>query len=253
MMMLKQIVDHVDHVLDSRAISDYCPNGLQVEASHSVQKVVTGVSISQPLIAAAAELGAQLLIVHHGLFWKGEDPRLVGIKGQRIAKLYEAGISLCGYHLPLDLHPQLGNNAQLAKVLGVRQVEGSFYPYQGRDLGMYGELEQPVELADFADQLGELFDRQPMIIRGGAHPVRRIGWCSGGAEDGIEGAAALGLDAFLSGEISERTPILAKELGIHYISAGHHATERLGVQALAEHLRTQLGLEATFVDIDNPV
>lgn len=245
------LVDHLDELLGSRQIADYCPNGLQVEASNRVSRVATGVSISQSLIAAARDWGAQMLIVHHGLFWKNENPRLTGIKGQRIRQLYEANISLLGYHLPLDMHAQLGNNAQLGKLLGIA-IEGSFWEYHDQELGRYGTLETPVDAEVFAQQLGALLHREPLLIKGGNHPIRTVGWCSGGSQEGIEAAARLGLDAYISGEISEPTTLIAREMGIHYFASGHHATERWGVMALAEYIQTALGIESLFIDIDNP-
>lgn len=248
---LHSIAMHLDELLNVAKIPDYCPNGLQVEASDQIRRVATGVSISQPLIAAAAEWGAQLLVVHHGLFWRNENPRLTGVKGRRVRQLYEAGISLMGFHLPLDIHPELGNNAQLGKLMGIK-IEGKFFEYNNQEIGLYGSLPAPIEADDFARRLTGLLNRQPLLICGGKHPIRTVGWCSGGAQDGIEAAAKLGLDAYVSGEISEPTTLLARELGIHYFAAGHHATERWGVKALASYIQTELGLESRFIDIDNP-
>lgn len=245
------LVDHLDELLGSRHISDYAPNGLQVEASEQISRIVTGVSVSQPLIAAAREWGAQMLIVHHGLFWSKEDPRLIGMKGARVRQLYEAGISLLGYHLPLDIHPELGNNAQLGKLLGISK-EGTFWQHNNLELAHYGSFEAPIESAHLAERLTTLLNREPLLISGGDHPIQRIGWCSGGAQNGIEAAAQLGLDAYISGEISEPTTHVAREMGIHYFAAGHHATERWGVKALAQYISDNLGIETRFIDIDNP-
>jgi dinuclear metal center YbgI/SA1388 family protein len=252
MVALSKLVQHCDTLLDVGIYQDYCPNGLQIEGSAEVNSIIAGVSASQALIDAALEQGADLLLVHHGYFWKGEAGPITGIKRNRIKALLANDVSLLVYHLPLDGHPELGNNAQLGKLWGI-ECEGRFGNGPNGGLGMYGSLPQAMSLEALAKFIGGPLQREPLLIKGGEHPVRRVGWCSGAAQDYIEGAAALGLDAFISGEISEPTVHAARELGIHYLSAGHHATERLGVQALGEHISDCFSLEFQFIDIANPV
>lgn len=249
MAALTEIVACADTLLDVRRFQDYCPNGLQIEGVSEVGRIVSGVTASQRLIDAAVEREANLLLVHHGYFWRGEDPRLVGMKGRRIATLFNNGISLLAYHLPLDAHPELGNNVRLAAEWGLT-VEGRFGP---SDAALHGTLPEEMEGARLAQWLAERCGRPPLHIQGGGGAIRRIGWCSGAAQDYIEEAAALGLDAYLSGEISERTVHAARELGIHYFAAGHHATERFGVRALGEELARRFGIEHHFIDIPVPV
>ncbi len=252
MVALNELVQYCDTLLDVGAYQDYCPNGLQVEGRGEVSSIVAGVTASQAFIDAALEQGADLLLVHHGYFWKGEAGAITGIKRNRIKALLENDISLLAYHLPLDGHPELGNNAQLGKLWDI-PVEGRFGSGPNGGLGMYGALPAPIPLADLAKQVGESLEREPLVIEGGEHTVQRIGWCSGGAQDYIVAAAAQGLDAFISGEISEQTVHLARELGIHYISAGHHATEQFGVQALGKHISDYFSLKFQTINIANPV
>jgi len=249
---LHEIVDYCDRLLDSASFQDYCPNGLQVEGSAEVRRVVSGVTASQALIDAAVEREADLLLVHHGFFWKGEDPCLTGMKGRRIRGLLANKISLLAYHLPLDAHPELGNNAQLARHLGLVEA-GRFGTGYGPDLACYGELESAVPVEDLVRRIQGVLGREPQCIVAGPPLIGRLGWCTGAAQSYLEQAARRGLDAFISGEISEQTVHIAREYGIHYIAAGHHATERYGVQALGEHLAECFGIEHTFVDIENPV
>jgi len=246
----RALVEYLDGVLESARFRDYCPNGLQVEGTRPIRRLVAGVSASQALIEAAAAQDADALLVHHGYFWKGEDPCLVGIKRQRLALLLEHGMSLVAYHLPLDAHSLWGNNAQLGQKLGWA-VTGTF----GGEppLALQGRLAEPLSGDDLARHIASVLGRQPLWINGGERPVSRIGWCTGAAQDFIEAAAALGLDAFVSGEISERTVHFAREAGIHYFAAGHHATERLGVQALAAHIAERFGIDWNYVELDNPV
>jgi dinuclear metal center YbgI/SA1388 family protein len=251
MTSLQQLVDYCDTLLCVGDYQDYAPNGLQVEGRKTVRRIVSGVTASQALIDAAIELGADLLLVHHGYFWKGESPAIVGIRQRRIKALLEHDISLLAYHLPLDGHAELGNNAQLGRVLGITP-EGRFGSGPDGGVAMWGTLEQEISPAAWVTRITERLGREPLLIEGGEQPIRRIGWCSGGAEGYIEQAAALGLDAYLSGEISEPTLHLARELGIHYLAAGHHATERYGVQALCDHLAVHFAVENYFIDIPNP-
>ncbi|KJR28458.1 Nif3-like dinuclear metal center hexameric protein [Vibrio navarrensis] len=238
--------------LSASLIKDYCPNGLQVEGKAEIRKVITGVTASQALIEQAVEKGADAVLVHHGYFWKGEPEPIRGMKGNRIRTLMRHDINLLAYHLPLDIHPQLGNNAQLANLLDI-EVEGGLEGH-AQSVAMFGRLRQAMRAEAFADKITRTLSRQPLHIaseRG--QRIETIGWCTGGGQDFIELAAQRGLDAYLSGEISERTTYSAREMGIHYFSAGHHATERYGIKALGEWLTQEHGLDVEFIDIDNPV
>jgi dinuclear metal center YbgI/SA1388 family protein len=263
MIQREALLAYLEDLLDVGAFADYAPNGLQVEGRAEVRKIVGGVTACQALVDAAVEKGADALLVHHGYFWKGEFPCVTGIKQRRLKALLAADINLLAYHLPLDAHPMLGNNAQLAQLLGL-QVEGSFGSGDGGpDIGQYGQLAQPQSAESFAGLLAEKLGRAPLLIAGNdiagngsggsASEIRTIAWCSGAAQGYIEQAAGLGVDAFLTGEISEQTVHIAREQGIHFFSAGHHATERGGVQALGAQLASRFDVEFEFVDIDNPV
>ena len=250
MVQLNELVSYINTVLEVNNFHDYAPNGLQVEGCAQVSKLVTGVTASLALLNAAIRNGADAVLVHHGYFWKGENPCVTGMKKHRLECLLKNNINLLAYHLPLDAHPLYGNNAQLGKMLG-SSVEGRFA--SNSNLGMYGALQKPLSGAVFADYLAKILGRQPLHIMGDDRPIHRIAWCSGGAQSYFEEAIALGVDAYVSGEISEHTTHMAKECGVHYFAAGHHATERYGVKALGEHLADQYGIEHTFIDIDNPV
>ena len=247
-MQLNALTTYIDELLDVARFQDYCPNGLQVQGKAEVLRIVSGVTACQALIDAAVAQGADTLLVHHGYFWKGESSNLVGIKGQRIKSLFAADMSLLAYHLPLDAHEIYGNNIQLGERLGLRS-EGRF----AQDIGLFGVTTEAMDLQAFGGHIERTLARKPELISAGDHPIRRIAWCSGAAQGYIEAAAALGVDAYMSGEISEQTVHLARELGIHYIAAGHHATERYGVQALGEHLAVHFGVQHHFVDVANPV
>ena len=235
-------------------IKDYCPNGLQVEGKEQVRKIVTGVTASKALIEYAVQVQADAILVHHGYFWKGEAAEIRGMKGARIRQLIKNDINLYAYHLPLDIHPSLGNNAQLASLLDI-EVLGGLEPTP-QSVAMYGKLKQPMMGADFAHKIAKVLNRVPLHIEPECDAdklIETIGWCTGGGQDFIELAASKGLDAFISGEISERTTYSAREQNIHYFSAGHHATERYGVKALGEWLAAKYQFDVEFVDIDNPV
>lgn len=247
---IAELAAYLDLQLAVGQFHDYCPNGLQVEGNRTVRRLVAGVSACQAVIDAAVTRNADALLVHHGFFWKGEDPCLVGIKRQRIKRLLDHDISLLAYHLPLDAHPEWGNNAVLARTLGWR-VAGAFGG--SPPIALEGSLPEPQSVAQLAREIGAALGREPLLVAAGERPVERLGWCTGAAQDLIEEAATRGLDAFVSGEISERTVHIAREYGIHYLAAGHHATERGGVQALAGHLQQHFGIECDFVDVDNPV
>ncbi len=252
MVECETLVQYCDELLDAQGYRDYCPNGLQVQGRSQIQRLITGVTACQALLDEAITRQADAVLVHHGYFWKGEDQRIVGIRHKRLATLLDAGINLLAYHLPLDYHQELGNNAQLAKRLGILP-QGRFGPADAPELGWSGELPQACEATQLADRLHSVLDREPLLIQVHERPIRYIGWCTGAAQGLIEPAAMAGLDAFISGEVSEQTVHIARELGINYFAAGHHATERYGVMALGEFLAGQYGLEHEFVDIDNPV
>jgi len=244
-----ELTRYLDEQLEAARYKDYCPNGLQVEGRAEVERLVAGVTASQALVDQAIARGADALLVHHGWFWRGEDGRVTGIRKSRLQALLQHDINLIAYHLPLDGHAEFGNNAQLAKQLGWF-VDGRFGE---QDLGWYGQLPEALKLEELSGEIAAKLQRQPQVIGGDGRLVRRVAWCSGGAQNLFESAIALGVDAYLSGEISEPNVHLARESGVAYISAGHHATERGGVQALARHLAEHFGLDCQFVDIDNPV
>lgn len=248
-MFLNELRDYNASLLQTGLFKDYCPNGVQVEGRAGVQRIATGVSASQQVLDAAIAWGADAVLVHHGYFWRNEDATLVGMKKRRIAQLLINDVSLLAYHLPLDAHPELGNNAQLGKLLGL--VEQGRFGEQG--IAWFGALEQPRTLAQFTQQIGHDLQRVPLVIGDGARIIRKVAWCSGGGQGYFEAAIAQGVDAYLTGEISEQNFHMAQESGVAFIAAGHHATERLGIQALGEHLAARFGLENRFFDQDNPV
>ncbi|MCK6408826.1 Nif3-like dinuclear metal center hexameric protein [Thauera sp.] len=249
-MQLVELRKHLDSLLEASRLKDYCPNGLQVEGRPEVARVLCGVTASQALLDRAAAGGHDAVFVHHGLFWKGDDGRVTGFRRNRLRTLLSQDISLFAYHLPLDVHPELGNNAQLAQLMGW-QGEGRF---ADQDLGWIGQPAREGESAHaIADALAAALGRAPLLVGDGDRVVRRIAWCTGGAQGYFEQAILAGADLYVSGEISEPTVHLARESGVPYIAAGHHATERYGARAIARHLREVLSIEAEFIDLDNPV
>jgi dinuclear metal center YbgI/SA1388 family protein len=252
MAALLELVDYTNKLLDVNSFTDYCPNGLQVEGSAEVSVLVSGVTASMALIEAAQAEGADAILVHHGYFWKGENTCITGLKRKRLQRLLERDTSLLAYHLPLDAHSELGNNTQLARVLGIECL-GHFGPAGDLQLAQYGQLPRPLDVAACCEHIEQSLGRAPQHIPGTAAEIQRVGWCTGAAQSYIEAAAEQGLDAFISGEISEQTVHVARETGIHYFAAGHHATERFGVCALGEHLAKKFDIRHTFIDIDNPV
>ena len=251
MIKLSELVTFANDLLEIDRFQDYCPNGLQIEGDSAVSKIVSGVTASQALVDAAVEAKADVLLVHHGYFWRGEAPQLTGIKGQRIKTLLSHGISLLAYHLPLDAHPVYGNNAQLAEKLDI-VVDGPFGPDTPK-IGLYGHFKEPISSKSLCERVSKQLHREPLHIAGDSDMIHSIAWCSGAAQSYLDLAYKLGVDAYISGEISEQTVHNATELGIHYLSCGHHATERYGVQALGSHLAAHLGVEHEFIDINNPV
>lgn len=247
-----ELVNYLNKLLAVSTIHDYCPNGLQVEGREEIHKIVTGVTACQALIDAAIEAGADAIIVHHGFFWKNENPVLTGMKKKRLGALLKHDINLLGYHLPLDAHLTLGNNIQLAHRLGW-PVDGRLSEQGDAALIFYGEYAQPQTIHAFSDQIKQVLGRTPLHIAGASAKISRIAWCTGGAQSYMEHVIDRNFDAFISGEVSEYTTHMARETGIHYFSAGHHATERYGVQALGAHLADTFGIEHQFIDIPNPV
>ncbi|MGB0865278.1 MAG: Nif3-like dinuclear metal center hexameric protein [Granulosicoccaceae bacterium] len=248
----QSFADYCHRLLAVESIADYCPNGLQVEGRAQIERLLVGVTACDALLAEAEAWGACAVLVHHGYFWKGEPQPLVGMKGRRVRRLIKNDINLFAYHLPLDVHAEMGNNACLARDFGLTDV------HQHRAAGTegllwVGSLPTPVSAAQFATEVGRVLEREPLLLGGAEQQVRKVAVCSGGAQDFIEQAHDLGADVFVSGEVSERTTHFAREMGINYLAAGHHATERGGVQALGQHLAEQFSLSYRFVDVANPV
>jgi len=245
-MQLDELCHFCNDYLSIDEFDDFCPNGLQVEGKPGINRLVSGVTASLQLIDAAIEQDADAILVHHGYFWKGESLPLVGYRGNRIRRLMQNDISLLAYHLPLDAHPTVGNNAQLAQRMGwlVTSQQGLLWT---------GEVAQTVSVNVVLDELGEKIDCNPLLIAAGNRPVHRIAWCTGAAQSYIEQAVEQGVDLFISGEISEQTVHVARETGIHYIAAGHHATERYGVQALGRVIADRFSIHHEYIEIDNPV
>ena len=248
-MELKALVDYTRQLLQVERYADYCPNGLQLEGGESVKKIVSGVTASMALLESAKNAGADAILVHHGYFWKNEDATIVGLKRNRIKFLLENNISLLAYHLPLDAHPELGNNAQLAQKLGleVKSWQGN----QG--LVGLGIFPSTASLKEFSKHVENQLQRSPLVIGDTNKSIKNVAWCTGGAQGYMQDAIDLGVDLFISGEVSEQTYHLAQESGVAYIAAGHHATERYGVQALGEHLAQHFGINHEYIEIDNPV
>lgn len=247
-----EILNALKILLRPEQFRDYCPNGLQVEGRGQVQRLLSGVTACQALIDRAIEEKADMLLVHHGYFWRGEDETITGIKKKRVEALLAHDINLIAYHLPLDVHGELGNNAQLGKLLGFTAT-GDMGKQNNNSIGLTGELETALDGAGLAALLTERLGRVPLHVPGAAKQIRSVAWCTGAAQNYIDLALKAGVDAYITGEVSEQTVHVARETGIHFFAAGHHATERYGVQAVGAHLAAQFGLEHVFIDIDNPV
>jgi len=251
MTTLKDIAAYADRYLGITKFMDYCPNGLQVDSSRPIRRLISGVTACQALIDAAIANEGDALLVHHGYFWRSETPTLSGMKARRLGSLLKNDIGLLAYHLPLDAHDEVGNNVQLANRLEI-SLSGTFGYCGGVELARHGSV-QPCSADALATKVEQVLSRAPLLIAGGKSQIKTLGLCTGAAQDCIEEAARLGLDAYISGEISERTVHVAREEGIHYYAAGHHATERYGVQALGEHLAKHFQLTHQYIEIDNPV
>lgn len=243
------VLNCLNRELNPDLIKDYCPNGLQVEGKSSISKLVSGVTACQALIDRAVEVEADAILVHHGFFWRGEDERLVGMKAARVRALMAHDINLFAYHLPMDIHPTMGNNAGLGRAMNI-EVSGLLNPSDSSAPVFVGELAAETSVAAVAEQLEGQLGRA--VIRVGDKPVKSVAWCTGGGQGYIDVAADVGCDLFVSGEMSEQTVHVARERGIAFIAAGHHATERFGPRSIGEWVSGELGLDHQFIDIDSP-
>jgi dinuclear metal center YbgI/SA1388 family protein len=246
------LVAHLDEILESAEFDDYGPNGLQVEGRPEIERLAAGVSACGELFAEARAGGDDAVLVHHGLFWREAPLPLVGIHRDRVRALLDSGLNLIAYHLPLDAHPELGNNALGARALGLEKLE-PFGRHGPRTIGFRGRYPAPLSLEGFVGRCEAAFDQAPLVLGAGPPEIRSVALVSGAAQSLLHEAIAAGVDVFVTGEASEWVTNLAREAGIHYVAAGHHATERLGVRALAGHLAKTFGIVTRFVDIPNPV
>ena len=240
---------YLNDMLGTARFKDYCPNGLQIEGRRRVDKIATGVTASLAFVEAAREWGADALLVHHGYFWRNEMPQIVGRKYRRLKAIIAGDMNLFAFHLPLDAHAEHGNNAQL----GARMGWIADARFGADDLGWMATLPMPITLAHFTAQVEQTLGRTPLVLGDPERELRRIAWCTGAAQSYFEAAIDAGADVFLTGEVSEQTTHIAAESGVAFLAAGHHATERFGVQALGAHLSEQFDIEHLFIDIDNPV
>lgn len=248
-----ELENYLNTLLKPELIKDFCPNGLQIQGNDTINRIVTGVTATQALIDQAISQNADALLVHHGFFWKNESSVISGMKYHRIKALLDHNINLFAYHLPLDIHSELGNNAQLAKLLDIKVI-GPLEIGNPLSVAIHGEFEQAISGEKLADKISNRLKRQCLHITPNSNKaIRTVAWCTGGGQGYIELAAAQGFDAFISGEASEQTTHVAKEMDIHFFAAGHHATERYGAKALGEHLAKEFNIDVQFIDIDNPV
>ncbi|WP_086480679.1 Nif3-like dinuclear metal center hexameric protein [Oceanospirillum sanctuarii] len=252
MLALQELVKQLDTLLDSQSFKDYCPNGLQVEGRPQVRKIATAVTASQNILDQAVAEGVDALLVHHGYFWKNESQTLTGMKYRRLSTLIKNDISLLAYHLPLDAHNELGNNVELARILDWQVTDG-LDAGNPRSIGLVGSAKRDKTLGQITERIHRELDREPLVIGELSKEINKIGWCTGAAQGFIEQAADAGCDLYISGEISENTVHAARELGVAYIAAGHHATERYGVLALGRWLQDNYGIEHITLDEKNPV
>ena len=253
MALLQEIIQWCDHTLKSSEFKDYAPNGLQIEGKTEVNKILCAVTASQDAIEAAIAQKADLLLVHHGYFWKGEAYPITGMRGKRIKALIQNDISLVGYHLPLDSHPTLGNNAAIADILDLENIE-PLDPSERHPIGNIGYLKNAMSPEDFKTLVTNKLGFNAIHLPANDQPlIQKVGFCTGGAQDYIGKAADMGCDAYISGEVSERTFYEAKELNVHYFACGHHATERYGVQRLAQAISEQFNIEYSYFELNNPI
>lgn len=248
-MQLKELNNYLAQFLQIERFNDYCPNGLQVEGKSEVRKIVTGVTASFALLERAVAENADAILVHHGYFWRGESQTIAGIKKRRLRLLLEQDINLFAYHLPLDAHAEIGNNVMLGKVLGL-EIAGWL---DDKNMIAWSMIKEPQSLQMVVDNISTKLHRPVQVIGDVSRSIRTIAWCTGAAQNYIEQAIDHNIDAFISGEISEQTVHLARESETVYIAAGHHATERYGIQALGAHLAEKFNLQHEFIDVDNPI
>jgi dinuclear metal center YbgI/SA1388 family protein len=246
------LVSYLDQLLDAGRGRDYGPNGLQVEGKETLRKVVTGVSACHELFVRAREAGADAVLVHHGIFWEGMPRVLTGIQYRRVAELIRGEMSLIAYHLPLDRHAELGNNVLAGRAFGLVDLE-PFGLHEGLPIGFQGRFPEPIPAAELKARCHRVYAQEPLAFLEGPDPVRSLGIISGGAQRDFYTAITAGLDAYITGEVSEWVMNVAREAKVHYLAAGHYATERLGIRALGEHLAERFGIEAEFIDVANPV
>jgi len=242
---------YLDEFLKVSEWKDHCPNGLQVEGREEVQRIVTGVSASAELFEKAISLGADTVLVHHGLLWGGALQPIRGVLRERLRLLLAGGLNLFAYHLPLDAHPEVGNNARIARALGLEEIR-PFGLYEGQRIGVMG-LTSGLPAERFFARVEEITGRKPLVFAYGPQRIRQVGIVSGGAAAQLKEAVEIGLDAYITGEPGEPSLHLAKEGRVHFIAAGHYATERFGVKALGEHLAEKFSIEVQFVELQNPV
>lgn len=252
MAKLQDIIQWCDQTLKSPEFKDYAPNGLQIEGKTEVRKILAAVTASQDAIDAAIRENADLLLVHHGYFWKGEAYPITGMRGKRIKSLIQHDISLLAYHLPLDSHPSLGNNVAIADLLRLERIE-ALDPSERHPIGNIGHLNQPMPVEEFKKFVSEKLKFDAIHLPADKNMIEKVGFCTGGAQDFIVKAAEQGCDAYISGEVSERTFYEAKELGVHYFACGHHATERYGVQRLGQAISEQFDIEYVYFELNNPI
>lgn len=249
MLEINTLTQYLATLLQVDKFKDYCPNGLQVAGLGEVKKIATGVTANMALLEAAVAQGAEAVLVHHGYFWRNEDPCVVGLKRNRLAFLLKHNVHLLAYHLPLDMHAIYGNNVQLGGVLQLSNIQ-----FGGENnMIAFADLPQSISLEAVAKRVSTALNRTPLLLGDPTKQVQKIAWCTGAAQNYFEQAVALGADVYISGEVSEQTTHIAHETGVGYIAAGHHATERYGVQALGAHLAEKFNISHVFIDIDNPV
>ncbi|WP_133128226.1 Nif3-like dinuclear metal center hexameric protein [Legionella nagasakiensis] len=251
MITREELTGYLQDYLACDDFNDYAPNGLQIEGKENISLICTAVTAAEDIISKALALQADALLVHHGYFWRGEALPIIGMKKRRIGQLLKGEINLFAYHLPLDCHADVGNNACIAELLSIEAVE-KHYAGKVSNLLWSGRFSHPMAPDELSHRITEKLKREPLLITVNDKPITRLAWCTGAAQDFIEEASRLGVDAYLSGEISERTYYQAQELGIHYFACGHHSSERYGIQALGQHLSTKFGLRHQFIDSANP-
>lgn len=249
---LNEIIQWCDQTLKSHEFKDYAPNGLQIEGTSEVKKILCAVTASQTAIDAAIAYGADLLLVHHGYFWKGEPYPITGMRGKRIKSLIQHDISLVGYHLPLDSHPTIGNNAAIADLLELEHIE-ALDPNERNPIGNIGYLKSAMSPEVFKQFASEKLGFDAIHLPADKTSIQKVGFCTGGAQDYIKKAADQDCDAYMSGEVSERTFYEAQELNVHYYACGHHATEKYGVQRLAKAISEQFNIEYSYFELNNPI